>query len=156
MKAVTIFAASAALLIGHAALAAAPKLSGHYSFTSSHICQVSIQTSSDGHLTALNNTGQAHNFKVGTATMSAGNLSFSGVMVEGASLIVNGAGMKMSLPSAVSFSGAFSTTATTFTFDGKTFQAAYADIDANGIAHHATFLLRDNTQCATVSTAVRQ
>jgi len=156
MKAPTILAATAALLISQAAMAAAPKLSGKYSLTSTHLCQVMITTpSSAGKLTAINNVGQSHNIKIGIATMAGGNLSYSGVMIEGASLLVNNVGQKMT-QTAVTFSGPFTTTATTFMFEGKTYQAAYADIDVNNIAHHATFLLRDNPNCATISTAVRQ
>src|SRR4051812_5149214 len=120
MKAVTLLAAAAAALLScDAALAAAPKLSGKYSLTSTHLCQVMITTpSTAGKLTAINNAGQSHNIKIGIATMSGGNLSYSGVMIEGASLLVNNVGQKMT-QTAVSFSGPFTTTATTFNFDGK-------------------------------------
>jgi hypothetical protein len=152
MKAITLLAAAAAALSFDAALAAAPKLSGKYSLTSTHLCQVMITSDGSGQ---ISNVGQSHNIKIGTATMSGGNLSYSGVMIEGASLLINNVGQKMT-QSTVFFSGAFATTATTFTFDGKIFQARYADIDANGVAHHATFMLRDDLNCATISTAVRQ
>jgi hypothetical protein len=154
MKAANWLAATAALLSCDAAFAAAPKLEGTYSLTMTHLCQVLITTpSSGGFVQSIKAARQPHNMKIGIATMTDGNLSFSGTMIEGDSLLVNNAGQKMT-QSAVSLGGAFSTTATTFKFKGKTWQAAYAQIDGNNVAHHATFLFLDNPNCATVSTAV--
>jgi hypothetical protein len=57
---------------------------------------------------------------------------------------------------AVNFSRQFTHTATTFSFQGTIFQARYADIDTDGVAHHAAFLLRDSDECMTMNNAIRQ
>ncbi|HEV8614478.1 MAG TPA: hypothetical protein VGU22_03200 [Methylomirabilota bacterium] len=153
-RAIALLLGAAMLLAPVAVASAAPILSGKYAYSITSPCRAKIATqrNSSGQVTGINplQNGEISE-EIGTAIFSpsARVVSISGFTVQGSLLIVDSHGTNLTGPSPLAQSNIpYSNTATTFTFDGRVFQAVYANIDASNVARFLTFLGRDGNDCA--------
>lgn len=163
LAAAVLLLPGSALPVPRAMAAGAPRLVGTYALSLTSPCQARISTTKDaqGKVIAINTVHGGEIYEeIGTMTFSAstGLASLSAYRVYGSALIVvDNGGTNLTGPTAISRSNVpYSTTATTFTFDGGVNHAVYADIDpTTNIAHVVVFLAREG-RCASHGTLTRR
>lgn len=163
--------AGLACLIPIQAIAAAPKLAGTYAMTYNEFCQVTLDitngtdtdsTSSQPVVTSITTVDDGKiSISTATATFTpkTATVALTATGAKGSILIVPGLSGPNETMAPQSFSGtaSYSTTATTFTMNGITFDAAYGMI-VLGVAKYVSFTAIDPAKpaCVIQGTAVHQ